>query len=85
MEYNRIDVDSHLQEKPNLWTSRMSKEKWGDRIPQLREMPDGSEKWFVNEQPRSGPAICEGVMRTEKPLPGVGKMFPASFTRQKAG
>ena len=35
-EYKRIDVDSHCQEKPDTWTSRMSKAKWGDRIPQIR-------------------------------------------------
>jgi hypothetical protein len=34
-EYKRIDVDSHCQEKPDAWTSRMSKAKWGDRIPQI--------------------------------------------------
>ena len=27
-EYKRIDVDSHCQEKPDTWTSRMSKAKW---------------------------------------------------------
>jgi hypothetical protein len=31
-EYKRIDVDSHCQEKPDAWTSRMSKAKWGDRM-----------------------------------------------------
>lgn len=36
-EYKRIDVDSHCQEKPDTWTSRMSKAKWGDRIPQIRK------------------------------------------------
>ncbi len=46
-EYKRIDVDSHCQEKPDTWTSRMSKAKWGDRIPQIREK-DGKEVWVCD-------------------------------------
>ena len=30
-----IDTDSHVMEPPDLWTSRMSRKKWGDRIPHL--------------------------------------------------
>ena len=30
-----IDTDSHVMEPPDLWTSRMSQKKWGDRIPHL--------------------------------------------------
>ena len=33
MEYTRIDVDAHIQEPPDCWTSRMSRSRWGDRIP----------------------------------------------------
>src|SRR6266446_5480492 len=46
-EYKRIDVDSHCQEKPDAWTSRMSKAKWGDRIPQIVEK-DGREIWMCD-------------------------------------
>ncbi len=28
-EYKRIDVDSHCQEKPDTWTSRMSRKNGG--------------------------------------------------------
>ena len=46
-EYKRIDVDSHCQEKPDAWTSRMSKAKWSDRIPQIVEK-DGREVWMCD-------------------------------------
>ena len=31
-----IDVDTHVTEPPDLWTSRMSSAKWGDKIPYVR-------------------------------------------------
>lgn len=43
MKYARIDVDAHIQEKPDTWTSRMSKAKWGDRIPHLEEYTPQTE------------------------------------------
>src|ERR1700756_5216097 len=67
-EYKRIDVDSHCQEKPDAWTSRMSKEKWGDRIPQIVEVEENGQtvdRWMVNRKLRTEwvcncPAAMEG-------------------------
>jgi predicted TIM-barrel fold metal-dependent hydrolase len=69
-EYKRIDVDTHCQEKPNTWTSRMSKSKWGDRIPQIREV-DGKEMWLADGRPmsRGGLASCHGLMPDRLTLP----------------
>jgi uncharacterized protein len=68
-EYKRIDVDAHCQEKPNTWTSRMSKSKWGDRIPQIREV-DGKEMWYVDGQPFGRwLAICHGVIPDRMSVP----------------
>ena len=49
MEYTRIDVDAHFQEPPDCWTSRMSKAKWGDRIPHT--------EWYEPEVKGSGAGI----------------------------
>lgn len=38
-----ISVCDHVQEPPDLWTSRLSREKWGDRIPHLE-----GERWLVD-------------------------------------
>jgi predicted TIM-barrel fold metal-dependent hydrolase len=63
VEYKAISVDSHLQEKPDTWTRRMSKAKWGDRVPHIAEV-DGVENWIFNGQPGVAVAICNAVMPT---------------------
>ena len=61
MDYKRIDVDSHLQEKPDTFTKRTSK-RFKDVVPQLKRTPDGMDRWFINGNPGLWPALCEGVM-----------------------
>lgn len=47
-----IDVDTHVIEPPDLWTSRMSKEKWGDLVPHVKWDPEiNEEQWFIGEKP----------------------------------
>ena len=53
-----ISGDSHVQLDRDAFTSRMSKAKFGDRIPQVRETTNPAfmfapldfpvERWFVN-------------------------------------
>ena len=45
-----ISVDDHVQEPANLWTDRLSKNRWGERIPHIKRQPDGTERWFVDGQ-----------------------------------
>lgn len=40
-----ISVDDHVQEPPDLWTARLPKGQWGDRIPHVEPGADGSEQW----------------------------------------
>ena len=49
-----ISVDDHVQEPPDLWTARLSKRRWGDRIPHLERTPDGAERWVIPEKMRWG-------------------------------
>ena len=51
LKYGVISTDEHIQEAPDVWTNRMSKAKFGDDIPQIREMEDGTENWFVRGEP----------------------------------
>lgn len=46
-----ISADEHVQEPPDLWTKRLSKTKWGDRIPHLERHLDGTERWVVDGTP----------------------------------
>lgn len=50
MKYGIVSADDHVQETPDLWTSRLSKSKWGDRIPHLQEQEDGSQAWLIDGQ-----------------------------------
>ncbi|MGE0652856.1 MAG: amidohydrolase family protein [Alphaproteobacteria bacterium] len=43
-----ISVDDHVLETPDVWTSRMSKKTWGDRIPHLARGSDGRDQWLVD-------------------------------------
>src|SRR4051812_16540010 len=47
LKYGLISADDHAQEHPQVWSSRMSSAKWGDRIPALRDDRDGSQYWSV--------------------------------------
>jgi uncharacterized protein len=58
IEHGLISCDSHAQLHKDNWVSRMSRAKFGDAIPQLRETADKShmalptdkpvQRWFVN-------------------------------------
>jgi uncharacterized protein len=51
-----IDADTHIVEPYDLWTSRISVAKWGDKVPQVRHVADEKEDfWFFNGE-RLGPA-----------------------------
>lgn len=51
-----IDTDTHIVEPYDLWTSRISVAKWGDKVPQVRHVADEKEDfWFFNGE-RLGPA-----------------------------
>jgi len=46
-----IDVDTHLSEPPDLWTSRATP-KYRDRVPQMR-MLDGNWVWTIDADRKS--------------------------------
>ena len=74
IKYGLISCDSHAQLHKDTWTSRMSKAKFGDKIPQLRETTDKEhmirasdkpvERWFVNGKVvgERGTVNCPTVM-----------------------
>ena len=66
-----ISVDEHVQEHPEVWTRRLSRAKWGGRIPHLAKNSNGKERWLIDgrEIALAGVADCGAVMsqRTENP------------------
>lgn len=80
LKHGFISVDDHVQEHPEVWTSRMSKARWGDRIPHVERQADGSERWVVDGRKvdLAGVALAGAVMpdRAQEPqrwadVPGV--------------
>jgi predicted TIM-barrel fold metal-dependent hydrolase len=75
-----ISTNEHVIESPDVWTSRLSKEKWGDRIPHIARRGDGTEVWLIDERevPLVGAGSAAACMpeRSEEPqrwddIPGV--------------
>ena len=64
LKYGFISVDDHVQEPPEVWTQRLSKAKWGGRIPHVERQADGSEHWVVDGQklPLPGVALAGAAM-----------------------
>ena len=59
IKYGLISSDSHGQLGKDAYTSRMSKSKWGDRIPHIIEVHDDKfqfsvERWVVNGEIQGG-------------------------------
>src|SRR6266481_712671 len=50
LKYGLISVDDHVQEPPELWTQRLSKSRWRERVPHLERTADGTERWVVDGQ-----------------------------------
>ena len=69
-----ISVDEHVQEQPETWTQRLSRAKWGERIPHIEKNSDGAERWIVEgrEVLSNGVADCGAAMaeRTKNPVDG---------------
>jgi predicted TIM-barrel fold metal-dependent hydrolase len=66
-----ISVDEHVQEHPEVWTKRLSRTKWGERIPHVERNSKGVERWIVDgrEIDLAGVADCGAAMaeRTQNP------------------
>jgi len=66
-----ISTDDHVVEHPHVWTQRLSKERWGDRIPHLERGSDGSDHWVIDRRivPLLGSGSAAALMpkRTREP------------------
>ncbi|MEW6471472.1 MAG: amidohydrolase family protein [Actinomycetota bacterium] len=54
-----IDTDTHVNEPRDLWTSRLSRQKWGDLIPEVRWIEErGGEFWCIKGEPLFTVGTC---------------------------
>jgi predicted TIM-barrel fold metal-dependent hydrolase len=69
MDYKVISTDDHLQEGPEVWTARLSKAKWGTKIPHVRRNDKGEDHWWINDAPhlQAGVGSVRGIMPPGKP------------------
>ncbi|HZD42303.1 MAG TPA: amidohydrolase family protein, partial [Terriglobales bacterium] len=61
IHYGLISADSHVVTDKNAFVQRMSKDKWGERIPQIVEVESKGQtvqRWAVNGKPLSGRGVC---------------------------
>ncbi len=58
-----IDVDTHLSEPYDLWSSR-APAKWKERVPQVKEK-DGKRNWVIEGSTVMGPATAVSVVRAD--------------------
>ena len=61
IRHGLISADSHVVTEPNAFLSRMSKGKFGARIPQIKEVEDKGakvERWVVNGRPLRSRGVC---------------------------
>lgn len=49
-QYKVIDTDTHVIEPYDLWTSRISVQKWGDKVPHVKwDDQNQEDAWFFGE------------------------------------
>jgi uncharacterized protein len=67
LRFGVISVDDHVVEPPDLWTRRMSRAKWGDRVPHVAEQPSGTERWVIDGLVRESPSLAAtGALSRER-------------------
>ncbi len=72
LKFGLISADSHAQLDRDAFTKRMSKAKWGDRIPQVVEVKDDRSKQTVDRWRVYGKTVggyvanCPAVMNDRK-------------------
>ena len=61
IQHGLISADSHVVTERNAFLSRMSKTKFGERIPQIKEFENKGaavERWYVNGRPLRTRGVC---------------------------
>jgi predicted TIM-barrel fold metal-dependent hydrolase len=81
LKYGLISADDHVQEHPEVWTSRMSKQKWGDRIPHLERQAEGNDCWLIAGKPIAFAGIVGAASGDRAKEPKQWKDVPASAYR----
>lgn len=60
--YRVIDIDTHITEPADVWTSRLPK-KWGDQVPHVKNV-NGTDLWFIADKPVGMPGAYSAAGHT---------------------
>jgi predicted TIM-barrel fold metal-dependent hydrolase len=67
-DFRIIDTDTHLVEPPDLWTSRVSVKKWGEKVPHMEWSEERQrEVWLADGQVLGGVHLPEKFWTEEQP------------------
>ncbi|NKY53086.1 amidohydrolase family protein [Nocardia vermiculata] len=78
--YAVADVDSHIIEPADLWTSRISQRKWGDLVPHVRFHERRQEDyWYIGDKKLYGVGAFAQAKWPEFP-PSHPKKLSEAFT-----
>ncbi len=62
-----ISTVDHVVEHPEVWTQRLSKSKWGDRIPHIEHSSDDCDYWVVDGRSMALSDIAQvGALMTDR-------------------
>src|SRR5947209_7010307 len=53
-----ISVDDHVQEPPDVWTRRLARDRWGDHVPHIERLADGTDRWVSGDRPLDGSHVA---------------------------
>ena len=69
LKYGVISADDHVCEHPEVWTKRMSKQKWGERMPHLKTQADGNQRWLMDGKiiDQAGAGFTDTVFALDRP------------------
>ncbi len=79
--YTIIDVDTHVTESPDLWTSR-APAKMKDLVPRIETASDGRLSWIVGGTPMlasPGLTATAGVGNFKNPPKNYEEMHPGAY------
>jgi predicted TIM-barrel fold metal-dependent hydrolase len=68
-----IDVDTHLTEPPDVWTTRVPS-KWIDEVPHVVRNDEGRDVWVLDGTPFSSPGLT-AVAGWPEPFPAGPKTY----------
>ncbi|WP_116996915.1 amidohydrolase family protein [Desertimonas flava] len=86
-QYKVIDTDTHVIEPYDLWTSRLSVERWGDKVPHVRwDEALQEDAWFFGEKrvgAAAGAAQAGWNQFPPQHPPRLGDVDPATWNAEE--